>query len=259
MSHVLLADTANGAIVFDRILRGHDCVMVSTLRDAEANLESIEFELIVVSLHFDESKMFELMRLARSSQKNATTPIVCICSRRTQMSQLMHQNLEVITKAMGAWMYVSDQYNVQTTEAKVQRLMERCIADGRRLHIQEHRVAIQKQRMEVQKARLQLQGLLWSPQLQEVLEELNIELDMLLKETERLQLSVNSQRAIVKLSEDMNDGVSDQVRKTERSITDTERDQLADESRQCTVELNTARVEAIRELDAESQSQSGQA
>ena len=74
---ILLAVNPEGSRRLADILRGHDVVLVQSMDEAQSALGSRPFDLILVGTRFDESRMFELLRHARSSRKAEGTPIVC--------------------------------------------------------------------------------------------------------------------------------------------------------------------------------------
>ena len=46
MARVLIADTPDGAVILERILQGHECLVVTSLMAAKKQLNANEFDLI---------------------------------------------------------------------------------------------------------------------------------------------------------------------------------------------------------------------
>ena len=251
MPRILIADLPLGALTLQRILKGHECVVVTTMSEAEAKLKTEVFDLIIASLHFDDSQMFEFIRLVKQNDKNAYAPIICFCSRDTSMSRLIHESLEHSTKALGAWMYIAEHaYNVyQDPDAELRRVMERCLTEESRKDIQHQRMVIEKQREELQKMRSLLQEQEWTPALQEYLNGLQRDLELLLKEIARLHLAADTQGATVVASRDLQDRVSQTVTTTENAMTSTEETQAATETRQSAGEEQLSAKEDIKEAE----------
>ncbi len=88
MVRILIAGTPDSAVTLKRILQGHECSVVTTLRAAEKQLNACAFDLTVVSLLFDDSQMFEFIREVQKSRCNADKPTICFCARETPMSRL---------------------------------------------------------------------------------------------------------------------------------------------------------------------------
>jgi hypothetical protein len=59
------------------ILAGHELSFVSTLADAQAALQGDRFDMIMVGVHFDESKMFDLLQYVRADRKQGQARLVC--------------------------------------------------------------------------------------------------------------------------------------------------------------------------------------
>jgi len=248
---ILIADIPIGAVTLERILKGHECTSVTTMIAAETVLKTGTFDLIVAGLHFDDSQMFELIRVVKKSEKNADKPIICFCSRDTPLSRQIHESLEYSTKALGAWMYLAEHaYNVyQNPDAELRRVMERCLTEESRKDIQQQRMVIEKQRAELQQLRILLQGQEWTPALQEYLDGLQRDLELLLTEITRLHSAADGQGASVIASRDLNDRVSNQVTTTENSMTTTEETQTATETRQSVGENKLTAKEEIKEAE----------
>jgi hypothetical protein len=143
------------------------------------NAES--FDLIVAGLHFDESRMFELIRTVQKSQQNANKPIICFCSHDTKFSRLIDESLQVSTKVLGAWMYLADHLyrDSENPDAEIRRIIERCLTKEARNEIQLQRIDIHRQRLDNQRLRLLLQEQEWSPELKEYLAYMKDELELL--------------------------------------------------------------------------------
>jgi CheY-like chemotaxis protein len=249
VARILIAGTPDTGISLKRILRGHDCLVVETLSAAETKLKAEAFDLIIADLHFDDSQMFEFIRQVKQSGKNADRPIICFCSRDTHMSRLIHESLEYSTKALGAWMYLSEHsYNVyQNPDAELRRVMERCLTEESRKDIQKQRIIIEKQRAAIQQLRMLLQGQAWTPELQEYLDGLHRDLELLLKEISRLHAAADVQGASVVASRDLKDRVSQQVTTTENDMTNSEDTQSATEISQSAGEDRLAAREDFNE------------
>jgi hypothetical protein len=77
---ILLGVVSNLPAPFRQILEGCELDFVQPLPEAQAPLRSDKHNMIVADVLFDESRMFELLRLVRTEVKYRTTPIVCLRS-----------------------------------------------------------------------------------------------------------------------------------------------------------------------------------
>jgi hypothetical protein len=86
------------------ILAGHELCYVSRLSDAQAALRADRFNMIMVGVHFDESKMFDLVREVRADEKYGRVPIVCFrgVGLEDAKSKVIEANCEAACQAMGA-------------------------------------------------------------------------------------------------------------------------------------------------------------
>lgn len=254
MSLILIADTLLGAPSLKRILEGHKLVIVHTMNDAQGELEGQDFELAIVGLQFDESRMFEFIKAVKTTPRNSTRPIICFCARETEIARIMQESLEVSTRALGAWMYLSEHaYNVfKSPDAELRRVIERCLTGEARLDIQEKRINIQHRREELQQLRIMLETQQWSVEMQEYLIGLKCDLELLLKQVASLRSLADNERAKVTASRDLKDRVSDEVTKLENSMTVREQLQAASETKQSADEDKLAGEEEVKMSTASS-------
>lgn len=261
MSTILIAENSEGPSSLERILAGHSLVFVRTMCDAKAELDRQKFDLIIASLHFDESQMFELIREVGCNPKADLTPIICYCSRKTQMARVMHESLEITTRALGAWMYLSEHaYNVyQNPDAELRRVIERCLTEEAREENLQQRVGIQKQREKIQQVRLLLSSQEWSPEMEEYLTKLKDEVDQLLNQVTSLKTSADARRATVESSRDLKDRVAAHVTCQEDSMTDQEEQQSLQETHQSADENQLTKAEQSKhnQVDVEQKQKSG--
>jgi CheY-like chemotaxis protein len=76
MARILVAASPEPRAVIERILAGHDLSGAETLVQAEQFLRKGSFDLIICTIVFDESKMFELLQLAKSIPEWRRIPFV---------------------------------------------------------------------------------------------------------------------------------------------------------------------------------------
>src|SRR5436853_6407368 len=81
MARILVAASPEPRLIVERILAGHDLPFADTMAQAEQLLRGHTFELIICTIVFDESKMFDLLRLAKSSSEWEQIPFVVARAR----------------------------------------------------------------------------------------------------------------------------------------------------------------------------------
>ena len=83
-----------------RILKGHEVARVRTVEEAARKLEAHEYAMVILCVTFDESRMFELLRLVRTFDCNRTTPVVCVLGAESRLSDVAVEGLDHAVKAM---------------------------------------------------------------------------------------------------------------------------------------------------------------
>ena len=76
MARVLVAASPEPGTVVERILAGHEFARAETIAQAEHLLREQSFDLIICTIVFDGSKMFDLLQLAKSRPEWQRIPFV---------------------------------------------------------------------------------------------------------------------------------------------------------------------------------------
>ncbi|HEV8108996.1 MAG TPA: hypothetical protein VGP97_15880, partial [Burkholderiales bacterium] len=77
----MLAIVANKVELWRRILEGHEPVFVMTLREAMQCLaQEDDLRMVIIGVHFDESRMFTLVGDIRANPKYRNIPILVVLS-----------------------------------------------------------------------------------------------------------------------------------------------------------------------------------
>src|SRR5436190_21768304 len=77
MTKTLIAASPEPRVIIERILAGHELCCAETMAHAEQLLRTHTFDLILCTIVFDESRMFDLLRLAKSRREWQPLPFVC--------------------------------------------------------------------------------------------------------------------------------------------------------------------------------------
>ena len=76
MAKIMVAASPEPRAALERILTGHDLWCAETMEQAEQFLRGGTFDLIICTIVFDESKLFDLLRLAKSRPEWQGIPFV---------------------------------------------------------------------------------------------------------------------------------------------------------------------------------------
>ena len=98
---VLVADIPAADDKIRECLPEHDLYFVRTLGQAVRELRGDGYQLIVIGMHFDDSRMFELLRYVRSLPHHKDVPVVCVQCEEVMLSEAVLKNIEDAVKALG--------------------------------------------------------------------------------------------------------------------------------------------------------------
>jgi len=76
MAKILVAASPEPRAIVERVLAGHELSCAETVGQAEQFLRERAFDLILCTIVFDESKLFDLLRLAKSRPEWGRIPFV---------------------------------------------------------------------------------------------------------------------------------------------------------------------------------------
>lgn len=79
--------------------------IANTVPKALAILDE-SFDVILCGVHFDDSRMFDMLRIAKADPRTRAVPFVCYRNLDTDLGPTVVEGLEISTKALGAAMFV---------------------------------------------------------------------------------------------------------------------------------------------------------
>jgi len=112
---VLIADVPQVQARVAAVLVRERLVFVHTLAAALKALAGEDFDVVLIGMHFDDSRMFDLLREVRAGSRNGAVPVVCYRMRPLAFMALSTQVIEVTVKALGALSFI-DLANLATDE-----------------------------------------------------------------------------------------------------------------------------------------------
>ena len=101
---VLVADHADARL--SGILAAHELAFVRTLDEAKAALAGRNFDLILIGVHFDESRMFDLLRYVRWQERHRATPVICVLTVDFTRHSIAAEGVEIAVKALGGTAFI---------------------------------------------------------------------------------------------------------------------------------------------------------
>jgi hypothetical protein len=105
-ARILIADTPAGDRRISAILDGYDLVFVRTMAEAQRAVDREPFALVVVGVHFDESRMFDLLRFMQSKGLRSGCAIVCMRSHQFVSPAITIEGLQIAARALGCNLFL---------------------------------------------------------------------------------------------------------------------------------------------------------
>jgi CheY-like chemotaxis protein len=98
---ILVADTSESDRRLSAILAGQDVMFARTIGEAQRLLAQQQFDLVMIGVHFDDSRMFDLVRHVRAGGHHAGKPVACVRSHRfISAAAISLEGLEIAARAL---------------------------------------------------------------------------------------------------------------------------------------------------------------
>src|SRR5215216_1753856 len=94
-TRVLVANVAEMDDKIRECLPTHDLSFVRTMQEAVRALRRDGFQLIVIGLDFDESRMLELLQYVRTLTAYKDVPVICVHAEYLNLSEAVMRNIDV--------------------------------------------------------------------------------------------------------------------------------------------------------------------
>jgi CheY-like chemotaxis protein len=90
------------------IFRDWNAKFVSTITEAQSELAAQRYDVILVAVRFDESRMFDFLRYLKSHESLSAVPVICYRSARRALAatELGRMSVELAARALGAREFV---------------------------------------------------------------------------------------------------------------------------------------------------------
>jgi DNA-binding response OmpR family regulator len=122
---ILVADIPESDRRLTEVLSGHELAFARSLREAQRLLGQTGFDLIVIGVQFDDSRMFDLVRHVRSVGQDKP-PVACVRCQRFTSPALSIEGLEIAAQAATCNVFVDlTKYSDDASgNAEVRKLLE---------------------------------------------------------------------------------------------------------------------------------------
>jgi hypothetical protein len=106
MRQILVADVSAGLATIRNVLGVDvDLVHATTIFQATKLLRQ-ETDMILCGIHFDESRMFDLLRVVKADIQYRKIPFLCFRDLESDLERTLFESLEISCKALGAEKFV---------------------------------------------------------------------------------------------------------------------------------------------------------
>ena len=116
MAKILIAASPEPRQLIERMLAGHELYCAESMDQAQQSMCKRSYDLIICTLLFDESKMFDLLRHAKSKPEWRLVPFVCTrVKSHLPWSSIALKAVEFTCEALGAAAFLDiDNYPTDT-------------------------------------------------------------------------------------------------------------------------------------------------
>lgn len=99
---VLAADVGAGVATLRAVLRGMASIECVGNMNEAIDLLDPPPDLIVCGIHFDDSRMFDLLRLVKADPKSRSIPFFCFRDLESELAPAILESLDISSRALGA-------------------------------------------------------------------------------------------------------------------------------------------------------------
>jgi len=104
---ILIADVPELEDVFRSCFgAAHDVTYAPSYAEALDAIAASRYDLIVVGMHFGESRMFDVIRFTRLDGRNRSTPVVAVRGLASDLAEETHRAVENAVEALGGNAFV---------------------------------------------------------------------------------------------------------------------------------------------------------
>lgn len=109
---MLAAGSSLSCATLQKVFSGtFELVYALSMHEAEQHLTG-SIDIIVCGIHFDESRMFDLLRWAKSNPKTKEIPFVCFRYLDSDLGKTVLEGLRIATSLLGAAAFI-DVYDLK--------------------------------------------------------------------------------------------------------------------------------------------------
>ena len=101
MAKILLAASPGPRVILERVLAGHELACAGTVDQDRQLLREQTFDQIICSIFFDESRMFDLLRVAKANPKWREIPFICVRTEPAVFASVALEGIAFTCRRLG--------------------------------------------------------------------------------------------------------------------------------------------------------------
>jgi hypothetical protein len=103
---ILVAATASSAQLLKKVFEPHFELRFSTSLDHARLLLDQDIDLVACDTHFDDCRMFDLLRLSKANPISRPIPFLCLRVVEGALDKTLYQSVDIASSALGAAAFV---------------------------------------------------------------------------------------------------------------------------------------------------------
>jgi CheY-like chemotaxis protein len=125
---VLFAGMPEGVQVISDMLEDQFNLVTCTSHAQAQTLLVAHVDLIICGIHFDDSRMFDLLRYCKSTPETKSIPFLCLRGMRGALHDTLSESVEISTRLLGAVGFVDltrwhDEFGYQGSAKRLRALV----------------------------------------------------------------------------------------------------------------------------------------
>lgn len=129
---ILVADVPEGRETIKNIVGDRATLVPVTRMDEFLRQVTGDLDLIICGIHFDESRMFDLLRLALASRPGRACPVLCFRDLESELQPTLLESLDISCRALGALAFVDlytlkRRYGIDAADAAFLKIIMGCL------------------------------------------------------------------------------------------------------------------------------------
>lgn len=125
---ILVADVPAGVRTVENVLGMSATVIGTNILDEAVSLLRKGVDLIVCGIHFDDSRMFDLLRLTKADPSTRAIPFLCVRDMDSELTLPIFESLQIACQALGAvefvdLFHVKSRFGSQDADERFRRIL----------------------------------------------------------------------------------------------------------------------------------------